>query len=924
MAEAFGLAASVFATIQIADRVISICKNYIESVRDAPSDLRTILVETSSVGAVLQNVDFLLKFEEPDSALRKALDGDEGPVGECRVAIEQLEALLASDQNQAQGPHDSKRRRVQVTLRNLAWPLKETKAKKMLQDVARCKNTISLALTATSSHDIKVIREGTSHIQRVLTENQRSEVYKWLKHTDPSSIHDQACRNHEPGTCEWMSRTPEWDQFNQGDIRCLWIHGIPGAGKTILASQLAEKVEENCRQSSSTASISIGIHYYCYFGRSQDESAPFLRWILDRMCREVEQVPDYLWKLFKNGRDPSTSDLLTALEAASHYFSSISITIDAVDESSPREELLKVLRDLATDHRFSKIRLLVTSREYLDIEKVMSEISTEVNMRNDYLDADIRLYTESRLATNDKLKDWSEGLRKEALEALSVGAKGMFRWVVCQLDALRRIKGSQSAIMNELKHLPKTLNEAYDRIFEMIPEEDLQVVDSALDWICFNYKVFGREKFSCNVLLQAIEGDLNRQNSCTRDYRYDAELLLELCGCLIKVTETDHRFPYGYYEVSFPHYTVMEYLAVSTRFRPTSCFRLDKYACLGGRASIILLEVFRSPLNTIGMLESDEDCLSDPWDWQMDFRAYCAVSAIRLILDYERSCPENEELATMLTTPHPSRTHPVDAILRLYDMIVFWDFIDHYNLGDTFELVRFAASSPPESRILGYFLHMGAFYLVDFILHRLHDPRNLFRTMIDVKYDFLNDEAFSHFRTSLCDLIVIMSGDRPSALRHLLKTWPRILDYSNILVSYIMWHKHEARYVSCDGWCTLQEMLRLGAKLDSSEFVATPLQIAVAGLDLEGVRILLEGGAKPNARGNPGVVDRPKHGILRKCDHLSGMSPLQICRYGFQLAFLENVYRKMDVLEEVLDYRRQNFKKISGQIEALLCEYGGI
>lgn len=129
--------------------------------------------------------------------------------------------------------------------------------------------------------------------------------------------------------------------------------------------------------------------------------------------------------MFKDGRDPSLSDLLTALEAASRYFNSVHITIDAIDESSPREELLKVLRDLATDFRFSNIRLLVTSREYLDIEKVMEEISTEISMQNEFLDADIRLYTESRLATNNKLKDWTENVRKEALEALCTGARGM-------------------------------------------------------------------------------------------------------------------------------------------------------------------------------------------------------------------------------------------------------------------------------------------------------------------------------------------------------------------------------------------------------------------------------------------------------------------------------------------------------------------
>ncbi|KAK1633946.1 hypothetical protein BDP81DRAFT_63663 [Colletotrichum phormii] len=511
MAEAFGLVASVFATIQIADRVVSICKHYIEHVQGAPSDLRTILVETSSVGAALQNVDFLLKFEEPNSPLRKALDGNAGPVGECHGAIEQLEKLIASDETQAQGTRGMKRRKLQVTMRTLAWPLKETKARSLLQDIARCKNTISLALTATSFHDIKLIREKTSRIQQALTENQRTEVYKWLRHTEPSSIHHRACTNYEPGTCDWMSRTSEWAQFSRGDLRCLCIHGIPGAGKTILASQLTEKLEESCQEPTPNDSKSIGIYYCCYFGHNQDESAPFLRWILERMCRKAEQVPDQLWRMFKDGGDPSLSGLLAALETASSYFSSVKIMIDTVDESSPREELLKVLRDLATDFRFSKIQLLVTSREYLDIDKVMRDISTEVSMRNEYLDADIRLYIETRLATNDKLKDWTEDLRKEALEALCDGAKGMFRWVVCQLDALRRIKGTKATIRNELKNLPRTLNDTYDRIFEMVPEEDHPIVLSALDWICFNNKVFSDESISCNVLLEAIERDLNQK-----------------------------------------------------------------------------------------------------------------------------------------------------------------------------------------------------------------------------------------------------------------------------------------------------------------------------------------------------------------------------------------------------------------------------
>ena len=46
MAETFAIAAGVIAVIQITDRVLDICRFYIESVQDCPLELRVILSET--------------------------------------------------------------------------------------------------------------------------------------------------------------------------------------------------------------------------------------------------------------------------------------------------------------------------------------------------------------------------------------------------------------------------------------------------------------------------------------------------------------------------------------------------------------------------------------------------------------------------------------------------------------------------------------------------------------------------------------------------------------------------------------------------------------------------------------------------------------------------------------------------------------
>jgi hypothetical protein len=220
-----------------------------------------------------------------------------------------------------------------------------------------------------------------------------------------------------------MLRSLDWTNWLEGKIGCIWIYGIPGAGKTVLASHLIEKIKEHCERS--TTKKCAYVYYYCYFGHNQEEAAPFLRWTINRLCRQADLIPTYLYKLYKHGGEPSLEELLCALEAILDAFDNTYIVTDAIDESMPRDDLLRVLRDLATDSRFQKVQLLSTSRQYIDIEKVMQQISVSVSMCNPLLDEDIKLYVRSQLHSNPKFKHWPLHLREEVVEALSTGAKGM-------------------------------------------------------------------------------------------------------------------------------------------------------------------------------------------------------------------------------------------------------------------------------------------------------------------------------------------------------------------------------------------------------------------------------------------------------------------------------------------------------------------
>ncbi|KAK3389247.1 hypothetical protein B0H63DRAFT_556447 [Podospora didyma] len=65
----------------------------------------------------------------------------------------------------------------------LAWPLKESKAKRLLSELVQYKTTISLALTSDLSRDIEEIRNDMLHLRTALTESQKREVYNWLHAT---------------------------------------------------------------------------------------------------------------------------------------------------------------------------------------------------------------------------------------------------------------------------------------------------------------------------------------------------------------------------------------------------------------------------------------------------------------------------------------------------------------------------------------------------------------------------------------------------------------------------------------------------------------------------------------------------------------------------------------------------------------------
>ena len=150
MAEPFGLAASIFATIQIADTIITYCRHFIETARDAPSDAYVIHAEISATRSFFDSWRSMSQANNDLYERLQSLDEKAGPIEGCRRLMRELEKLITADEANTLVGAQSGRGKLKKSLAALKSPLKAGKAMKMLQQLNGYKASISMAMTTES------------------------------------------------------------------------------------------------------------------------------------------------------------------------------------------------------------------------------------------------------------------------------------------------------------------------------------------------------------------------------------------------------------------------------------------------------------------------------------------------------------------------------------------------------------------------------------------------------------------------------------------------------------------------------------------------------------------------------------------------------------------------------------------------------
>ncbi|KAI1631083.1 hypothetical protein F4809DRAFT_633900 [Biscogniauxia mediterranea] len=589
MAEVFGLVTGIAGLVQISSELMRKCCHYIGSVRGAPDDMRSIKDQVSTFQTELLALESFISTHTEDISFFQHLGEPGGAIREAYDTIEGLLRLLGpkASKEELDGNHII-RGLARLSLDDLKWPLKERKAQTLLTRLEAHKSSLTIALNTGHARNMQVIRADIREIKDDIRQNNasldeidRRNMLKWLfpKRGEMRNMHAGMRELQEPNTCAWMTREDAWKQWLNkqrvpGQSRFIWIHGIPGAGKTVLASYLIERAANACHTQGCA-------YYYCLHSRRQDETLPMLKCVVGQLSQQAGRlIPTKLQEAYKADRVLSIQDLLDCLGEISRQFERVYIIVDAVDESQPRDVLLKTLSEIGTSERFCQVSLLFTSREEHDIIDTIADVAdccSKISMSNKNVRDDIKAFIHGELERGRPWKIWDTAFLNEIEDRLVQEARGMFRWAVCQLDVLKSQR-SKEGILETLRTLPKDIFATYERILTNIPERDKEFARTALALICSNTSEIPTAEILVAACLYNVPyGDIGN---------YTVQTLHDICGCLIHLKKLRSTPPTHFnrqnedakfHQVALAHYTVKEYLFYpGTAEGPAKFFALSR------------------------------------------------------------------------------------------------------------------------------------------------------------------------------------------------------------------------------------------------------------------------------------------------------------------------------------------------------------
>ena len=260
---------------------------------------------------------------------------------------------------------------------------------------------------------------------------RRDEIMRWLSPPDPSTNYGKALAQRHSGTGRWLLESPTYSRWTEEPASFLWLHGIPGCGKTVLSTTVIEDRKDDTRGK-------VVLYFYFDFSDVQKQTLDhairaLMSQLYDTGQADVRRHVDMCFSSHSDGRrQPSLDTLCKIFQQMAQSAGELWVVLDALDECKVeqrhRRELLDWIRDFRAESR--NAHLLVTSRPEHDIQSAAAKwASTDsiVPLQSELVHNDISSYIRWEVRHGERLSRWRrrEDVQKEIEGALTDKANGM-------------------------------------------------------------------------------------------------------------------------------------------------------------------------------------------------------------------------------------------------------------------------------------------------------------------------------------------------------------------------------------------------------------------------------------------------------------------------------------------------------------------
>jgi hypothetical protein len=107
-----------------------------------------------------------------------------------------------------------------------------------------------------------------SRVESLHTGQHHNDIIRWLDAPDISNNLNQALKTRHPGSGQQLIFGEPYQKWKSQPRSFLWLHGIPGCGKTVLTST----VIEDLRRSQSPSPLQTLLYFYFDFTDSRKQS----------------------------------------------------------------------------------------------------------------------------------------------------------------------------------------------------------------------------------------------------------------------------------------------------------------------------------------------------------------------------------------------------------------------------------------------------------------------------------------------------------------------------------------------------------------------------------------------------------------------------------------------------------------------------